>query len=254
MENSLQRIRKSRGFASAKEFYESAGIPAPTYSRYEANPERIPMERAWQIADALGCTIDEVVGRHEPEDFINPGPVQEAYDRLAPDSREFADGVLEYLRMRDEDEGRRERIEEEKAYEEYARHYERLLLQRAATDGEARRVAVFGTDGERREAVRALALEDAEAAFGSPERAAEVERLARLASGGTHLDAEDRPYEPGEEEAGREAAELAASLAEDFKQNDLEKVDKVMEGYDRLHGARGGTEPLFHRSAFGEEV
>lgn len=254
MPSSLQRMRKARGYSSARDFCEAVGIPAPTLSRYEANPERIPMERAWQIADALGCTIDEVVGRHDPEDFINPGPVQEAYDRLAPDSKGLAAEFLEFLRERDEDEDRRERIEEEKTYEEYARHYERLLLQRAATDDGARRVAVFGTDGERREAVRALALADAEAAFGSPERAAEVEHLARLAAGGTHLDAEDRPYEPSEEEVEREGAGLAASLAERFKGGDLEKVDKVMEAYDRLHGARGGTEPLFHKSAFGEVV
>ena len=63
----LQRLRREAGYRSAKDFAAVLGIPTSTYARYERQPEgpdcAIPLSSAWQIADALGCSIDLVVGR-----------------------------------------------------------------------------------------------------------------------------------------------------------------------------------------------
>lgn len=69
------------------------GIPAPTYAKYERQPEtpdnRIPMGAAWRIADALECSINVVVGRYD--DDVEATRVQRMYDRLSPGSRERVD-------------------------------------------------------------------------------------------------------------------------------------------------------------------
>lgn len=72
----LQRLRLEAGYRSGRALAAALGIPASTYARYERAPEGpdcgIPLANAWAIADALGCTIDAVVGRedidapHEP--------------------------------------------------------------------------------------------------------------------------------------------------------------------------------------------
>lgn len=65
----LQRLRREAGYRSAKDFAEQVGIPSSTYARYERAVEGpdcgIPLSSAWQIADALGCSIDLVVGRED---------------------------------------------------------------------------------------------------------------------------------------------------------------------------------------------
>ena len=89
----LQGLRQETGYASARAFAEKLGIPAPTYAKYERQPEppdnRIPMGAAWRIADALECSINVVVGRYD--DDVEAMRVQRMYDRLSPSSRERVD-------------------------------------------------------------------------------------------------------------------------------------------------------------------
>ncbi len=63
----LQRLRRAAGYRTARDFAEAVGIPVSTYSRYERGGAGedcgIPMANACIIAEALGCTIDEIVGR-----------------------------------------------------------------------------------------------------------------------------------------------------------------------------------------------
>ena len=62
----LQATRKSAGFKSAKAFAESVGMSASAYTEYEQGRRSFTYEQAWQFADALGCTLDEVGGRTPP--------------------------------------------------------------------------------------------------------------------------------------------------------------------------------------------
>lgn len=59
----LQRLRKAHGFKSAAAFAEYAGLSVTAYTEYEQGRNPISLERAWLIADALGCSLDELGGR-----------------------------------------------------------------------------------------------------------------------------------------------------------------------------------------------
>lgn len=100
----LQRMRREAGYRSAKDFAESVGIPMSTYARYERagdGPEcGIPLPSAWAIADALGCSIDLVVGREDID--AATGSVQERAEALSRTGREMLDDYLRFLEFREE--------------------------------------------------------------------------------------------------------------------------------------------------------
>ena len=77
----LQRLRKEAGFSSATSFAASVGINGNTYTQYEQGISGFSYERAWQLADALGCSMDELGGREWP-------PTQ---DILDSDERQLID-------------------------------------------------------------------------------------------------------------------------------------------------------------------
>ena len=99
----LQRMRRESGFRSAKDFAERVGIPISTYARYERagdGPEcGIPLPSAWAIADALGCSIDLVVGR---EDIDAAGDsIRERVEALSRTGREMHEDYLRFLEFRE---------------------------------------------------------------------------------------------------------------------------------------------------------
>lgn len=100
----LQRMRREAGYRSAKDFAESVGIPMSTYARYERagdGPEcGIPLPSAWAIADALGCSIDLVVGREDID--AATGSVRERAEALSRTGREMLDDYLRFLEFREE--------------------------------------------------------------------------------------------------------------------------------------------------------
>lgn len=104
-ESALRRLRSEAGFRSAREFARAHGFPIATYARYErasgAPDDGIPLAAAWRIADALGSTIDLVVGR-EDLDAPDEHPVQSLYDSLTEANRRRADDYLAYLKHIDE--------------------------------------------------------------------------------------------------------------------------------------------------------
>lgn len=101
----LQRMRREAGFRSAKDFAERVGIPMSTYARYECagdGPEcGIPLPSAWAIADALGCSIDLVVGR-EDIDASGGDSIQDRVEALSRTGREMHDDYLRFLEFRED--------------------------------------------------------------------------------------------------------------------------------------------------------
>ncbi len=100
----LQRMRREAGFRSAKDFAERVGIPMSTYARYERagdGPEcGIPLPSAWAIADALGCSIDLVVGR-EDIDAATGNSIWDRVEALSRTGREMHDDYLRFLEFRE---------------------------------------------------------------------------------------------------------------------------------------------------------
>lgn len=101
----LQRMRREAGFRSANDFAERVGIPMSTYARYERagdGPEcGIPLPSAWAIADALGCSIDLVVGR-EDIDASGGDSIQDRVEALSRTGREMHDDYLRFLEFRED--------------------------------------------------------------------------------------------------------------------------------------------------------
>lgn len=175
MASNLLELRRAAGYRSSMDFAEAQGIPASTYARYESNPDRIPLDRAWQLADALGATIDAVVGREAPDPVAVRGEVQAAYDGLLPEVRALVDEFLEFALAKDERLREERAREEERPYDALCWRYEREMAD------ELRAEADFGDPftpegtGDR-EAFEAYLRARAEAA--RPEGAGE-ERIAR---------------------------------------------------------------------------
>lgn len=65
---SLQAKRKKAGYKSAKAFASFMGLNPNTYTDYEQGRIGLSFEIAWQIADALNCSLDDLGGR----DFSPP--------------------------------------------------------------------------------------------------------------------------------------------------------------------------------------
>lgn len=66
MKTRLQELRKRAGFQSAVAFAEHYGINAGTYTNYEQGKRNLTLEKAWEFADLLGCSLDELAGRQWP--------------------------------------------------------------------------------------------------------------------------------------------------------------------------------------------
>jgi transcriptional regulator with XRE-family HTH domain len=62
----LKRIREERGF-SQTELAAAAGIPVGSLRSWERNRREPLLGSAAKLADALGCTLDELAGRSGPK-------------------------------------------------------------------------------------------------------------------------------------------------------------------------------------------
>ena len=69
---SLQGVRKSAGFKSARSFAEHMGFNIGTYTNWEQGKQLFSFEQAWEMADELDCTLDELGGRVVPHAVDDP--------------------------------------------------------------------------------------------------------------------------------------------------------------------------------------
>lgn len=94
----LQKKRQDAGFKSAKAFANYMGLNPNTYTDYEQGRISFSYEQAWQFADALNCTIDEIGGRIPPSQTRYQDPRQEklndSYESLNDDSKTEVSGMV----------------------------------------------------------------------------------------------------------------------------------------------------------------
>lgn len=62
----LQAARKRAGYSSARVFAETHGYNVNTYTKWEQGLNALSLDVACSLADALGCTVDEIAGRGDP--------------------------------------------------------------------------------------------------------------------------------------------------------------------------------------------
>lgn len=126
--STLQELRKQAGYRTAPEFARAMDIPESTYARYESSPNKIPIDKAWKLADFFGCSIDAIVEREYIEVKDARGEIQGSYDNLSPDSKIALEKYLSFLVQSDAHE-RVQKVERmRRRYEELAHRYEVLYL------------------------------------------------------------------------------------------------------------------------------
>lgn len=94
MKTNLQEMRRKAGFKSARAFAESIQMNPTTYTQYEQGIRNFTLEKAWEFADALNCSLDELAGRQwPPEDASRTDPAREeiiaCYDGSNAENRGF---------------------------------------------------------------------------------------------------------------------------------------------------------------------
>lgn len=112
MKTQLQRIRKERGFKSAKAFAEHVGMNVYTYTDYEQGRRDFTLEVAWMFADALECTLDELAGRDfDVSAYVDQrqAALNDDYSHLSEAGKDAAAGAVRGIRaserVRDEEVG-----------------------------------------------------------------------------------------------------------------------------------------------------
>lgn len=99
METKLKEIRKARGYKSARAFAESIGMQEKTYRNYEQGSRNLYLDVACELCNALGCTLDELVGNErEPIQLSdNEAELVETMRSITPEGQQqlmiFARGV-----------------------------------------------------------------------------------------------------------------------------------------------------------------
>lgn len=149
MSKSLQELRRDAGYRSVREFAEACGITQSSMTRYEREPDNIPVKSAWKIADALGCSVDDVIGRESPITADLRGDVQKRYDALPPSLRGSLEDYLGYLEGRaDEAAGYRQELED--CYTDMFKLYFVMSME-GAEEGERRSLINNGASDAARE-------------------------------------------------------------------------------------------------------
>lgn len=93
----LQALREAAGYRSGRRLAAELGVAPATYTRWERDPDQMPLHAAWDLADFFGVSIDAVVGRAEADAGALAGPVQQAYDALDEESRARVDDYIDIL-------------------------------------------------------------------------------------------------------------------------------------------------------------
>ncbi|MBQ9003460.1 MAG: helix-turn-helix transcriptional regulator [Eggerthellaceae bacterium] len=225
-DNSLRRLRKAAGWPTAKAFAESIGVPAPTYARYEQSGDgpdtNIPMKAAFTIADALGCSIDAIVGRERAEPDAVRGDMQRRYDALSDDGKQLVDDFLNMAEMREDRARKLRQSELARVYMKDARKLELQFLE-SLDEGRADESFMFlGTSDDMRAAFEEFALDMA--------TAAEADAIER------RCEAAIRTVKDPDEE---KVAELRRKLEEESDAKIEGVVEGIMAAYDSMHAGAG---------------
>jgi transcriptional regulator with XRE-family HTH domain len=231
MAKTIQDLRRERGYRSAREFADALGISPSSMSRYDNQPDAIPTKVAWAMADKLGCSIDEVVGRQHVT--AGGSDLQDLYDGLLPETRALVDEFLEFARQRDERARKDRKAEEDAKNDRLCRFHERMFLQSLYERTDFGELGAFETPEKEREAFERF-LEDQAAAKRKPgidDECADLEEELR----GGYIDADGTQKEFPEEEIQARLSEEREALEEEFGAQDREVIKGIMEAYDRLH-------------------
>lgn len=231
MAKTIKDLREEKGYRSAREFADAVGIATSSMSRYDKDPETIPMKHAIAMANLLGCSIDEIVGRVPITSGKNE--LQEFYDGLLPETRALMDEFIEFARMKDEGTRRKQQAEEDGKYDRLCQYHERMFRQALYDSADFGDLVEFDTPADERAAFL-LFLRDKAAEKRRPGIDLHCEGLEEELRDG-YLDADGTKRHFSEEELQKMLADERARMDEEYGKKDEEVIARVMQAYDRLH-------------------
>lgn len=95
--SNLQAMRKRAGYKSAKAFAEHIGMSVDTYTSYEQGKTSMSLLKAWEFADILHCTLDELAGRKSPKQAEHLSESESrlivAYQTASDETRDILDDI-----------------------------------------------------------------------------------------------------------------------------------------------------------------
>ena len=106
----LQRVRKDAGYKSARAFAEHIEMNPGTYRNYEQGDRPFSLETAWDMADALNVSLDQLAGREWPPGGSPALSADErglvsSYRKMDPPDREKLRGVADTFVVASEKDG-----------------------------------------------------------------------------------------------------------------------------------------------------
>ena len=231
MAKSIKDLRQEKGYRSAREFADALGIATSSMSRYDRDPETIPLKHAWAMADLLGCSIDEIVGRGHVTAGISG--MQQIYDGLLPETQGLVDEFIEFAQAKDARIREQRKHEDDRKHDALCERYERMFEQSLYDGADFGELVSFSSPIEERSAFEAFVREQA-AAKRKPGIDLHIEGLEEEMRGGW-LEADGTEKHWPEEELQQMLDEERRQMDEEYGKKDEEVIAKVMEAYDRLH-------------------
>lgn len=231
MAKSIKDLRQEKGYRSAREFADALGIATSSMSRYDKDPESMPLKHAWAMADLLGCSIDEVVGR-EPV-TAGRNDLQEFYDGLLPETRALLDEFMEFAAAKDKAIRDRAQASEEARYDRLCQFHERMFHQAVYDSAEFGEVVVFDTPADERAAFL-LFLRDKAAEKRRPGIDLHCEVLEEELRG-DYIDADGTERHWSEDEIQQMLEDERTQIDNEYAKKNEEVIAKTMQAYDRLH-------------------
>ena len=229
MAGNLQDLRREAGYRSAKDFAAAMGIALSTYNRYESQPEAIPLKQAWALADFLGCSIDEVVGRERTDADATRGEVQRFYDGLSAESRRLMDDHMNYLAHREKKAAKKARKAKRRRYEALLERYQTAFETRIEGESPFGIVIEYRPSEHRSDFKRFL--EDTAAAKRESDAERHLEGLEEELREG-YLDADGTHHSLTEDEIASHLEAERARFTVEYEPKDREVIDGIMEAYD----------------------
>lgn len=100
MDLQLKRLRREKGYQTQQSFADAFGVPKRQVTAWESGERKLSLERACDVADFLGCSLDELAGRDFLRDTTGRLPpsdlrLVERYHSLSDGGRETVDAVME---------------------------------------------------------------------------------------------------------------------------------------------------------------
>lgn len=238
MAKTIQELRRERGYRSAREFADALGISPSSMSRYDNQPESIPTKVAWEMADLLGCSIDEVVGRERVTS--GKSEIQEFYDGLSPESRALFNEFCRFVSEREERSRMMRKTQDDRKWERLAQFYERMFNQAIFDQMDSDYLSVFDQPWMLRDAIEDFVEEKTEEARCRSARKFAKKTIEEMKQSGEYEKGEPNvEAKPGDSDYDMELEDYLYHIALDHDEateGSVKGVTKrIMAAYDRLH-------------------